>query len=1366
MDIPSFESFSIEDSASCGVRWRKYLARFELLATAMNIDGEPVRKRALLLHYAGEQVYDIYETFTDAQKGGNDQNGYDTLKESLTTYFEPKKHIEFEVFKFRETKQEPDESTDAFCTRLRKLAATCDFTDTDREIKTQIISGCTSTRLRRRGLRDDLTLDGLLQQARSLELSDMRAHEMERDSKPVNALRSTHRQGFKSKQETTRHKPPNHKSTKTSQQCRGCGGNWPHPDGRESCPAFGKECTNCHKYNHFWKVCLSAKQKPKRYQDDKRKKTGHSIRHTVQNNPESSASEEENYVFLARGQASLPRFDILVGKSKQKLKFLADSGASVNLISQQTFDKMNPKPFITSSSSKIYAYGSSSPMKVTGQFRTLLQAGDKTCVATIQVVEGTESPILSWETCRALQLLNEAVNTINTKAAERIADGFPNLFDGKTAEFAKIKNVKVKLHIDEHIKPIAQRHRRIPFHTRRDVEEELEKLEKRGIIEKVEGPTPWISPVVVVPKKQGGVRLCIDMREANKAIGREKHPMPTLDDLISDLNGATTFTKLDMSQAYHQLELDEASRYITTFSTHVGLRRYKRLLFGVNAASEIFQHTISTLLSDIPGARNLSDDIIVYGRTQDDHDKALRATLQRLNDVGARLNKEKCVFSTDQLVFFGHVFSKSGIKADPEKIKTIIEAPTPKNVPEIRSFLGMTQYVSRFIPNYASTTEPLRKLTKKDMAWEWTERQSQAFENLKRALSNTPVMAYFDQKQETTVIVDASPVGVGAILTQNNKVISYASRALTPTEQRYSQTDREFLAVVYGVEHFHLYLYGGCFRIITDHKPLLGIVNSKSPTTARMERWRLRLMSYRATLEYRPGKDNPADFISRHPYTSPRRENKAEQYISYIASHAVPKSLTLEEIRHATSHNEELQRVMEAVKTGRWLEPEVASFAKIAAEISVTDGVILRGHRIVIPESLQKRVIKIAHQAHQGIVKTKQCLREKVWFPGIDKIVETEIKSCIPCQASNPQNPKREPIQSSNLPSKPWTELSMDFLGPFPSGELLLVVIDDYSRFPEVEIVSSTTSACILSKLENIFARHGYPEILKSDNGPPMNSSDFASYAAACGFKHRKITPHHPEANGEAERFMRTLNKTIRAATTERVNIKTRLPTFLRLYRATPHASTGVSPFEALYGRKMNFGIPSPTMPVSTTNPHPNNPNLHSQIVRNDEQAKLKMRTYADARRHTQPSSLKTGDTVLVKQKRFNKLTPPYCPTPYEVTARNGSMVTARRGQHELTRNSSHFKPITGNMLPAEVIEEKGEEDNTTTLGPAQQTECPSTPRPPAPLPPPTSESLGLSSPPQHMPAQRRGSPPQRMPAQLNTRASRGYTAPRPARYR
>ena len=332
------------------------------------------------------------------------------------------------------------------------------------------------------------------------------------------------------------------------------------------------------------------------------------------------------------------------------------------------------------------------------------------------------------------------------------------------------------------------------------------------------------SPVVVVPKKTGGVRVCVDMREANMAIKREKHPMPTIDDLISDLNESKVFSKLDLTKAYHQLELDESSRYITTFTTHAGLMRYKRLIFGVNAAAEIFQKTISDLLSDIPGAKNMSDDIVIHGKDQAEHDRSLHQTLKRLQDKGAKLNKEKCIFSVNKLTFFGHVFSNKGISADPEKIKIILDCKPPKTVGEIRSFLGMTQYVSRFIPQYATLTEPLRQLTRKNVKWKWTDVEMTAFNKLKEILTSTQVMSYFNKNKHTELIVDASPVGIGTILTQEEKIICYASRALTPTEQRYSQTDREMLAVVYAVEHFHLNRYGSIFTVHTDHKPLLGII--------------------------------------------------------------------------------------------------------------------------------------------------------------------------------------------------------------------------------------------------------------------------------------------------------------------------------------------------------------------------------------------------------------------------------------------------------------------------------------------------------------------------------------------------------------
>ena len=1346
MNIPTFEKFSVDDSSTVGPRWRKYLARYEFLISAMGIGNQSARKRALLLHYAGEQVFDIYETFSDAQKGEETEEGYQTLKQSLTDYFVPKKNVDYETFVFRQARQEVGETTDQFCTRLRKLASTCEFANIEREIKGQILQGCTSNRLRRRGLRDDLSLTDLLQQARSLELADYRASEMEREH--TNALKTN----YSAKQ------PPKH--THEYKKCGWCGG---QRHRRQECPAYGHECQNCHKQNHYSSVC----RQPKQTEDMKTSQRfprshKHKVRQVVeeQNNDSQSNSDEEE-VFTINGEKKIPTVKVKLFDTETE--FLVDSGATVNVIHISTKNRICPKLKLLQPCQKIQAYGTTDPLPIAGYFDAEVCFKGKKATDRFYVIscEKTTTNLLSARTAQALGLVQFAF-TIHmpneTDGPRHPADDFPELFDGG---LGKIKNVKVKLHVDETVKPVSQRVRRVPFHIRKSVEQELKRLEEMDIIEKVSGEaTPWVSPIVTVPKRQGGVRLCVDTREANKAIARENHPMPTLDDLITDLNQSTVFSKLDLTKAYHQLELEESSKSITTFVTHTGLYRYKRLLFGVNAASEIFQKTIADILSDIKGAKNLSDDIIVHGKTQADHDAALKATLKCLHDNEAKLNKEKCVFSTNRLVFFGHIFGDKGISVDPEKVTLIQNTEAPKNVSEVRSFLGMTQYVSRFIPGYAIKTEPLRALTKKDAPWKWTRKEAEAFEKLKQALSDTPVMAYFDSTQDTKVIVDASPVGIGAILTQNDRVISYASRALTPTEQRYSQTDREFLAVVYGIEHFHLYLYGSEFTVVTDHKPLLGIINSQKPTTARMERWRLRIMPYQMTLQYKPGRNdlNPADYISRHPQTIPTRNNKAEDYISFITSKAVPKSMTLDEIRAATAMDTTLVTVMEAVQTGRWDKPELSSFARFASEISVTDGVVLRGHRIIIPNSLQKRVISIAHQAHQGIVKTKQCIREKVWFPGIDSMVEETIKACIPCQASNPQTPNREPIQPTPLPSEPWTCLSMDFSGPFPSGDYLLIVVDDYSRFPEVEIVKSTSASSVIPKLENIFARQGFPTTVKTDNGPPFTSHEFAEFAESCGFKHRKITPLHPEANGEAERFVKTLNRTVRAAIAENKNWKANLPTFLRMYRATPHTATKTSPFEALTGRKMKFGLPN-LPPISPSLQHPEV--IHTRLTLNDNKAKQKMAAYADDRRNTKPLGLLPGSQVLVKQKKVTKLTPPFSPHPYQVVERKGSMITARRGDHEITRNSTYFKPVQ-DVLSPDLHADSSASDTESDAEPEPE---PAMPNMPALTPYPVVPSTPASMPVAHSPSVPCPETTSPAPAH-NTRSTKGHTAQRPMRYR
>ena len=281
-----------------------------------------------------------------------------------------------------------------------------------------------------------------------------------------------------------------------------------------------------------------------------------------------------------------------------------------------------------------------------------------------------------------------------------------------------------------------------------------------------------------------------------------------------------------------------------------------------------------------------------------------------------------------------------------------------------------------------------------------------------------------------------------------------------------------------------------------------------SRTNARIERWTLRLQSYDFDLKYKPGDDNPADFLSRHPLTpastkTPHETKVAEEYIAFIADHTIPKSMTTAEVREATDKDAILQLLMQAIQTGRWCD-KLEPYKRFRDELSVYNGLVFRMARLIIPEKLQSKVIDIAHQAHQGIVKTKQCIREKVWFPNIDSMVEEKVKSCIPCQASNPQS-DREPIIPTPLPVKPWHSLSIDFAGPFPSGDMIMVVIDEYSRYPEVEVISSVSSNTVLPRFETIFARQGIPHTMKSYNGPPFNGREFREFSESLGFEHHRL---------------------------------------------------------------------------------------------------------------------------------------------------------------------------------------------------------------------------------------------------------------------
>ena len=480
-------------------------------------------------------------------------------------------------------------------------------------------------------------------------------------------------------------------------------------------------------------------------------------------------------------------------------------------------------------------------------------------------------------------------------------------------------------------------------------------------------------------------------------------------------------------------------------------------------------------------------------------------------------------------------------------------------------------------------------------------------------------------------------------------------------------------------KYLYLYLFGSpTVTIYTDHKPLVSLfASSRITLPPRIERWVMRTQAYNFKIVYKPGKSNPADYLSRHPgrleKPSSREQKIAEEYVQYLCCQGIPKAMTLDQVQVETSEDIVIQAVIQAIQTGNWqnqkskvLPGDIRSFETLqqcANELSVTtSGILLKCKQIVLPTSLQDRAVQLAHSGHQGKTKTLSLLREKVWFYGMSSAVERAVKDCFACQVATPTT-TREPLQMSDLPSKPWSELSADF-GHLPDGKYILVVTDEYSRYVVVDIVESTSSRTVIPKLDKIFAEFGIPDSLKTDNGPPFNGHELKRYLENMGIKHRKITPLWPRANGETERFMRTIKKAIKAAHAENKNRYQEMFKFLLAYRSTPHSSTGRPPAEVLFGRNLKTKLPE--TPLQTKS-------APDTMQQKDAISKAKMKYHADKKAYVRPSDINIGDPVLVKDTTRRKTTP-YEPVPYIVIDKKGSMITAERKNKSITRNSSFFK--------------------------------------------------------------------------------------------
>ena len=482
----------------------------------------------------------------------------------------------------------------------------------------------------------------------------------------------------------------------------------------------------------------------------------------------------------------------------------------------------------------IRSYATASKVQVEAKFWSKVELGDKRLSdVEFLVISNRGRPIVGRKTAMQLGVLAIKVPESEVNLVE---GEFQELFSDK---IGKLTNHSFKLHLKPDAKFVAQPCRCVPYNLCSKVEEKPTELEDMDIIERVEGPTPCVSPIVIIPKQNGDIRICVDMRMANTAIEHSRHLIPTIDDVLSELSGNPVFTKLDRTMGFHQVELKEViSREVTTFTTHAGLFRYKRLVFGICSVPELYQHVIDQVLhsAGCTGCQNISDDIVVYSTDVAEHDERLKKVLHTLKERGLTLNKKKCVFRMKEIEFMGHLLLAKGIGPTESQVKALQEARETTDSSEVRNFLGLVNFSAQFISGLATKAEPLRRLTQKNTHFVWGKDQRKAFEELKNSLTDVDTLAYFNPALKTGVAAEASPVGLGAVLLQEHDKV-YANKTLSSVERRYSQTEKEALALVWSVERFHVYLLSREFELVTDHKPLEIIYSPKSKPNACIERW-------------------------------------------------------------------------------------------------------------------------------------------------------------------------------------------------------------------------------------------------------------------------------------------------------------------------------------------------------------------------------------------------------------------------------------------------------------------------------------------------------------------------------------------------
>lgn len=1163
----------IEEFSSATEDFATYIERFEQFLAANDVpDGKKV---PVFLSVIGAKTYSLLKNLVSPEQPSS--KAYTHLVSTLTNHLSPQPLVIAERYRFHQRNQLAHESISDYAAELRRLSNTCKFgAFLSEALRDKFVCGLQSRVVQKRLLSEaDLTFDRAFDCAIAMELADKDTRVMEMKGEAafrggeVNQV-SASSTGYSSrtpKQHSRSQRKPHFSNSKQRKVCYRCGKGDHDPS---TCKYKTYKCNNCGKVGHLAAVCRSKSTK---FVASESLKTDRNDVQTLG-------------LFTVSQKSSEDALRVTVEIDDKPVYMELDTGASMSVIPADMYhEKLKHIPL--DKPTYTFRTYSGATLPLLGQAQVQVRYGDQVITDVMVVADTKGQPAilgrnwmkrikLDWTSIFAVQG-SRSKETGSSKESK--LDGLSEIKSRHQAVFepglGTMTNHRAKIRVQDDAHPRFNKARPVPYAMKEKVEEQLDKLMEQGIIIPV-SHSEWAAPIVVVPKSDNSVRICGDYKTTiNPVLDVDKYPLPNPQDLFSTLAGGCYFTKLDLSQAYQQMIMDEDSRKYLTVNTHRGLYQYTRLPFGVASAPAIFQAAMEQVLQGLDGVVCFLDDMLISGKTESEHLARLDAVLQRLEQNGLRLKLTKCEFMEPRVKYLGYIVDSEGLHPTPEKVQAVKDAPKPKNVQELRSFLGMLQYYARFLPNLSSVIHPLNALLSSYTPWKWTHECNEAFKAAKDQLVSAQVLAHYDANLPLCLACDASPYGVGAVLSHimpdgEERPVAFASRTLTKSEQNYAQLEKEALSLIFGVKKFHPYIYGRQFTLLTDHKPLVRILGPKTgvPTiaAARLQRWALILSAYSYDIVYKGSSHHMnADCLSRLPIHT---DHAGDEESIYHYTHVGELPVTSQEIAAATGKDPVLSRVLEFTQRG-WPntvdDDRLKPFFSRRHELSVEQDVLIWGLRVIIPGCLQTQILTELHDGHIGMSRMKSLARSYFWWPRLDQDIESLVRSCNACLHTRNQ-PATTPLHSWKWPSRVWERVHADFAEL--DGQSFFILVDVYSKWMEVFPMKSTTTSAMIDVLRHIFAIHGLPEHFVSDNGPQFISAECAEFMKQNGVNHIRTPPYHPSSNGAAERCVQTVKQYLKSYKQSSMTIQHKIANFLFVYRNTPHSLTGRTPAELLLKRQ------------------------------------------------------------------------------------------------------------------------------------------------------------------------------------------------------